>query len=54
MSRVWEDPSHSETPGATKRSKKVMEKWKRETQKDVGTVKRERAGDWRVLRNNLM
>jgi hypothetical protein len=29
----------------------VLEKWKREKQKDVGTIKRGRTGDSRVVRN---
>jgi hypothetical protein len=31
-----------------------MEKWKRKKQKDVCTVKRDRTGNMRVLRNNPM
>lgn len=47
-------PRHLETTGATKRSKYGEENWKREKQKEVGTVERGRAGDWREVTNSLM
>ena len=45
-----DDPRHSETLGTTKRSKQVVE----EKEKHVGTMKRGRTGDSRIVRNSLM
>jgi hypothetical protein len=38
--------------GVTKRNKQVVEKWKRN--RNVGTIKKGRTGDSRVVRNSLM
>jgi hypothetical protein len=41
-------------PGATKRSKEVVEKWEREKQKDKGTRKRGRTTNSGVVRDTLI